>query len=165
MTAFAIDVFEFCRLGERREGEVSVADLPRLAAECIDAHASLRWTLQGGANSFGHPQLTMMVAGNVRLVCQRCMTALEHEIASEQVLVLVRNEEQADEIEELLGDESIDVIVGAKSMNILDLVEDEALLSLPLSSRHEVCPDGAVQDAAGNVRKPSPFDVLKGLKQ
>ncbi|HEY6773655.1 MAG TPA: YceD family protein [Oxalicibacterium sp.] len=165
MTAFAIDVFEFCRLGERREGEVSVVDLPRLAAECIDAHASLRWTLQGGANSFGHPQLTMMVAGNVRLVCQRCMTALEHEIASEQVLVLARNEEQADEIEELLGDESIDVIVGAKSMNILDLVEDEALLSLPLSSRHEVCPNGAVQDAAGNVRKPSPFDVLKGLKQ
>ncbi|GGI53126.1 YceD family protein [Oxalicibacterium solurbis] len=165
MTAFAIDVFEFCRLGERREGEVSVADLPRLVAECIDANASLHWTLQGGTNSFGHPQLTMTVAGKVRLVCQRCMTALEHEIASEQVLVLARDEEQADEIEELLDDESIDVIVGAKSMNILDLVEDEALLSLPLSSRHEVCPDGAMQDAAGNVRKPSPFDVLKGLKQ
>lgn len=165
MTAFAIDVFEFCRLAERREGEVSVADLPRLAVECIDTNALLHWTLLGGTNSFGHPQLTMTVAGKVRLICQRCMTALEHEIASEQLLVLAKSDEQADEIEELLDDESIDVIVGAKSMNILDLVEDEALLSLPLSPKHDACPEGAVQENAGNARKPSPFDVLSKLKQ
>lgn len=165
MTALVIDAFEFCRLAERREGEIPVADMPRLAAECTNAAASLRWTLQGGVNGFGHPQLTMTVVGNVQLACQRCMAPLAHAIDSEQALVLAKSDEQADEIETLLDDDTIDVIVGSKAMNIADLVEDEALLSLPLAPKHEVCPDNAALESLGTARKPSPFDVLKGLRQ
>lgn len=165
MGALVIDAFEFCRLAERREGEIAVADMKRLELECADVATSLRWTLQGGANSFGHPQLIMTVAGTVHLRCQRCMTSLEHVIESEQVLVLAKSDDQADEIETLLDDDTIDVIVGSKAMNILDLVEDEALLSLPLAPKHEVCPGNVVTDGSSDTRKPSPFDVLKGLKQ
>jgi uncharacterized protein len=165
MDACVIDAFEFCRLAGRREGEIAVADMKRLSAECVDATASLRWTLQGGANSLGYPQLIMMVTGTVHLRCQRCMTSLEHAIESEQALVLAQNDEQADEIETQLDDDTIDVIVGMKAMNILDLVEDEALLSLPLAPKHDVCPGNAVTEVFSDARKPSPFDVLKGLKQ
>ena len=165
MDAFVIDAFEFCRLGQRREGEIAVVDMKRLSAECADVSTFLSWTLQGGANGFGHPQLIMTVSGKVNVRCQRCMTSLEHEIDSEQVLALAKSDDQADEIEALLDDESIDVIVGTKTMSILDLVEDEALLSLPLAPKHDVCPGNAVTDGLSDARKPSPFDVLKGLKQ
>jgi uncharacterized protein len=42
------------------------------------------------------------------------------------------------------------------------LVEDEALLSLPLSPRHEVCPEGS--EAAVSSKLESPFAILKKLK-
>jgi uncharacterized protein len=59
----------------------------------------------------------------------------------------------------------VDVIVGSRSLDILALVEDEALLALPLAPKHEVCPDQSVQDLAGESKKESPFSVLKNLKK
>ncbi len=166
MSAFIIDAFEFCRLREQCEGDVPVADMPRLAAESVNAaSASLHWVLQGGEDGFGHAQLTMTVTGKVHLMCQRCMTPLEYAIESEQVLILAKSDEHADEIDALLADDTIDVIVGSRSMNVRELVEDEALLSLPLAPKHETCPDNVATDALTGARKPSPFDVLKGMKQ
>ncbi|MFD2272254.1 YceD family protein [Undibacterium arcticum] len=86
-------------------------------------------------------QLTLAVSGTVQLMCQRCLTPFAHEIAAESVLMLAKDEERADEMDELLDDDTIDVIVASKTLNVPDLVEDEALLALPFSPKHEVCPD------------------------
>jgi len=163
MSAPVIDAFEFCRLKERLEGETPVAELPRLAAECVDPNTSLRWSLEGGMDTFGHPRLRMGVAGTVQLTCQRCMTPFAFPIRSESVLVLAKSEAQADEIEELIADDAVDVIVGSRTANVLEWIEDEALLALPLSPRHEICPDGRAVGDRGDDGKPSPFDVLKGI--
>ena len=80
------------------------------------------------------------------------------------MLILAKDETEADKIEEMLGDEDIDVIVGSREMNVFDLVEDEALLALPLSPRHEVCPDASKLEGL-KAEKPSPFAVLKDLKR
>ena len=50
-------------------------------------------------------------------------------------------------------------------MQVMELVEDEALLALPLSPRHEACPDKAAIEVLDEVKKPSPFAVLKNIKQ
>jgi uncharacterized protein len=165
MGALVIDAFEFCRLKERLEGETPVADLKRLAADCVRPTNSLRWSLVGGKDALGHPQLTMSVVGSVQLMCQRCMTPYDYSFETESILLLAKSEEQADEIEESVADDAIDVIVGGKTMNVLDLIEDEALLALPLSPRHEVCPDTAALDAVNERKQASPFDVLKNIKQ
>jgi uncharacterized protein len=47
-------------------------------------------------------------------------------------------------------------------MDLLALVEDEALLSLPLSPRHEVCPEGS--EVVVDSKLESPFAILKKLK-
>ena len=78
--------------------------------------------------------------------------------------MLAKDEERADEMDELLDDDMIDVIVASKTLSVLDLVEDEALLALPISPKHEVCPD-ATQLEVLKSKKESPFAVLKGLKQ
>jgi uncharacterized protein len=161
MNAFVIDAFEFCRLKERREGEIAVADLPRLAAETADSSGILRWSLQGGMHAVRHPQLTLTVTGPVRLMCQRCLTPFTLDIVSGSTLVLAPDEASVDAIETLVDDDEIDVIAGSRSMKILDLVEDEALLSLPISPRHDACPDQAMLDALNNKEKVSPFAVLK----
>ena len=165
MNASVIDAFEFCRRKEYLEGEVAVAELPRLAEESIDQFGAIRWSLQGASNSLGHPQMTLSVAGGVRLSCQRCLAPFVFDIGSESILVLAKNEEGADEIEALLDDESIEVIVGSKAFNLTELVEDEALLAIPLSPKHDACPDQPVFGASPDTVSASPFAVLKNLKQ
>ena len=166
MSAFVIDAFEFSRLKEQAEGELAVADMARLAGETADRSGALKWSLIGGTDKVGHPQLKLSVSGQVNLVCQRCLTAMPFEVSSESVLVLAKDEESADAIEELLNDESIDVIVGEAEFNVSYLIEDEALLALPVAPKHDVCPAQAVAESgAAATEKVSPFSVLKNLKQ
>lgn len=163
MTAFVIDAFEFARQHDRREGEIAIADMSRLTKESPNTSGMLRWSVTGGSGKLGNPQLTLKVSAMVNPVCQRCLTSFPLEIATESALILAKSEADADRLEELLDDDDLEVIVGSKEMNLLDLIEDEALLALPLSPRHEVCPDASALEAQKGD-KPSPFAVLKGLK-
>jgi uncharacterized protein len=165
MNAFMIDAFELCRIKERLEGEIAVSDLPRLAEESVDKFGAIRWSLQGGSDKLGHPQLLLSVSGSVRLICQRCLTPFQFDIASESTLILAQDEAGADEIDALLADDSLEVIVGSKAFNVQELIEDEALLAIPLSPKHDVCPDQLVQRIEQEAEKVSPFAVLKKLKQ
>ena len=164
MKPIAIDAFDFGRLKEKREGEVPVAEFTRLAQECVDTSGMLRWTLVGGTHESGHPQLVMQVSGTVMLVCQRCLKPFPFSIASESVLVLAHDEAQADQIEAMLDDDSLDVIVGTKALDVADLIEDEALLAIPQAPKHDECPDKATMQVDAAAVKPSPFAVLKNMK-
>ena len=167
MNGLLIDAFEFSRLKERREGQLPIAALPRLAKEALSDAGIIAWAIAGDNDHVGHPRLRLQIAGAVRLTCQRCLGPLDFDVSGEAVLILAKDEEQADQIDELLADDEIDVIVGAKSMSIAELVEDEALLAIPLSVRHDVCPD-ALPDSLDSLAadgKPSPFAILKDLKR
>lgn len=164
MGTFVIDAFEFCRLKEQAEGELSVADLARLAGETVDRSGAIKWSLSGGADKLGHPQLRLSISGQVNLVCQRCLTSMPFQVSSDSKLVLARDEDAADAIEELLDDEEIDVIVGDAAFDVGVLVEDEALLALPVAPKHDVC-SGHVAAEVVAAEKVSPFSVLKNLKQ
>lgn len=165
MSAFVIDAFEFCRLKERLEGDVAVADLARLAEDTVDRSGLVHWSLQGESDSNGHPQLMLSVSGSVRLLCQRCLTPFAFGIASETALILAKDENSVDEIDALLADDTIDVIVGSRAMDIIALIEDEALLALPLSPRHDVCPDQSMVSEHQEAKKDSPFAILKNIKK
>ncbi len=163
MNAFVIDAFEFCRISGSREGVTPVAEMTRLTKDCADQSGSIAWKIVGGTSKTGFPTMTMSVTGTVQLICQRCLTPYAHKIDASTLLMLGKDDDQADEIEEMLDDETIDVIVGSRTMNVADLVEDEALLALPHTPKHGACPDTSALDAL-KVAKKSPFDALKGLK-
>lgn len=164
MNAFLIDAFAFARQKELREGELALSQLSRLAAECAAGDGKLNWAVQGGTHAVGVPQMRLQLQGEVHLVCQRCLQQFAFHLESEALLVLAKDDEHADELEELIDDDSVDVIVGSNSMNLLDLVEDEALLALPLSPRHKVCPDNSLLESV-QAEKELPFAVLQGLKK
>jgi len=84
--------------------------------------------------------------------------------------------EEADEFP--LDDDEVEVIVGSRQFDLVDLIEEELLLSLPLVPKHNVCPEihesllpGAADDepdeggAQEADEKPNPFAVLEKLKQ
>ncbi len=164
MNVFTIDAIEFSRLNERREGEIALADLSRLSKECVNTDGLIRWSLQGGVGKFSYSQLTLIVSGVVQLVCQRCLTPLEFKIASESVLVLAPDEGRADDMEMTLDDDAVDVIIASKTLDVLELIEDEALLALPLAPKHLACPDSVLLEEHKN-QKESQFAILKTLKR
>ena len=169
MKQFAIDAFDFGLARERCDGALPVTAMPRLVPECVDASGTMLWSLTGGTHASGHPQLALTVSGAVQLVCQRCMQPFEYWIDANSVLVLARDDVQADQIEEMLDDDSLDVIVGSAALNVMDLIEDETLLALPQAPKHVECPSNVLSaissagDALG-AAKSSPFAVLKNLK-
>ncbi|TWI49763.1 uncharacterized protein IP92_00984 [Pseudoduganella flava] len=138
--------------------------MERLARDCADPSGSITWKAEGGTSKQGYPQMRLAVAGTVQLNCQRCLTPFAYEIDSSTLLMLGADDATADEIEEVIDDETVDVIVGTRSMNLMDLIEDEALLALPQAPKHDVCPDTALLDSLRGEKK-SPFDALKALKK
>jgi uncharacterized protein len=163
MSAFVIDAFEFSRSNGHRDGVTPVAEMSRLNKECADQTGDIAWAVDGATSAHGYAQLTLSVSGTVHLQCQRCMAPFAYEIDSSTVLMLGKDDDHADEIEATIDDESIDVIVGSRSQDIRDLIEDEALLALPQSPKHDVCPDSKLLDLLKSD-KPSPFAGLKDLK-
>lgn len=164
MNAYIIDAFEFCRQKERREGTLAVAEMPRLVEDCADTSGEVRWALQGGTGEHGYPQWDLQVNATVQLMCQRCLTPFSFDVASHSTLIIARDDEKADDMEVSLEDESVDVIVGSKAFNIFELIEDEALLALPLAPRHLQCQDAELPSFASD-EKELPFSGLQGFKQ
>lgn len=164
MNSYLIDPFEFCRNGGSLKGNASLSELNRLSAVCADQAGELKWEVSGTVNKRNQPELSLEVSGTVNLMCQRCLSPLVFDVDSETTVLVAKTEEQADEMEETLGNEdSVEVIVADGKINVLDLIEDEALLSLPLSSKHEVCPDSSMGELKNNIQ--SPFSVLGKLKK
>jgi uncharacterized protein len=164
MNPFVIDAFEYSRLREQREGWMTVSDFARLSEDMTDKSGSIHWSLHGSINSDGLPQLELSVSGNIQLVCQRCLGSFDFDIASESFLILATDETQADEVDALLDDDAIDVIIGSRELNVVELMEDEILLGIPLSPKHLVCPDIGTLEAMNGANEPSPFAVLKEIK-
>lgn len=157
------DPARFCRDGLRLEGEAKVAELGRLAAVCADTSGELQWQVSGKIHESGHPVLELAVTGCINLICQRCLEVFPLALDASTAVVLAGSEEEADEVEDgLEPDDPTEVIVGEKKMDVLVLVEDEVLLSLPLSPRHDICP--ATGASLKAVRRESPFAILGNLK-
>jgi len=168
-----IDAFAFCRSGEQQSGVLSPDQLVRLRAECVSGQGEVAWKLVGTTHASGYPTLRLSVHATIHLMCQRCLTPFVFQIQSESTVILAKDEQVADEIEASLeygeegGDAGFDteVIVGSKAFDIMALIEDEALLAIPQSPKHEVCPAKEVAeklDAFAIAKKESPFAALKG---
>lgn len=183
------DIFAFCRKGGSAEGEIAVRDLPRILAETAeDAPATapdetFRYTIRGfvqedaaepGAPAVQRLYLDVTTAGRVWQDCQRCLAAFAEPIDTDMRFEVMASEEEADAVPD--EDEDVDVIVGSRRFSVLELIEDEVLLALPVAPKHEVCPtvheslvtgvDGEVEPEAPpeEEKRPSPFAALAGLK-
>lgn len=164
MNSYLIDPFGFCKNGDSIDGQTPVSELERLASVCADQSGELIWKVSGFLDNRQRPCLLLNVTGNVNLVCQRCLDSLVYGLDSTTTVIVAGTEEEADGIEESLEDEeAVEVIVSDGKVEVMDLVEDEALLALPLSARHDVCPDSSMD--GWKEKRESPFSVLKELKR
>lgn len=158
-----IDNLDFARNGRVMHGTAPLAGFSRLQDSLLSNQGVLNYTLSGKTGAKGEPLLICSIEGKLVLQCQRCLEALEYPLHVESRLRLVQGATQFDDLDD--GDEEVDSIPVSAEMDVLALVEDEILLSLPISPLHppELCL-GRGGEKPVNEKGSNPFGVLAALK-
>lgn len=162
MSTLLIDVFNLAKTAAERTGQLPIAQLTRMQSDLIDTQGALTYRVSGEPPSLLHIE----VQGALNMTCQRCLEPLNQPIDVNNTLHLVASEAELDSEEDELnaiiaGIDAPEKIVGATDFDILALLEDEIILSLPISVVHDVCP---TQLPTSSGQKASVFDVLAKLK-
>lgn len=162
--AGAIDSLEFARSEQALIGELPLSSLERLHDVLVDTGGALRYTLRGDRDDRNRPQLHLTIDSDLRLQCQRCLEALDYPLELRNTLLLIPRGEQADDM--LDEPESPDAIEASAELDVAELIEDEVLLSLPLSPRHAegACESRTRLQEDGGVA-PSAFSQLATLRR
>ncbi|MFO1386236.1 MAG: YceD family protein [Chitinivorax sp.] len=155
-----IDSGEFAREGLSLHGEIALRDLQRVLGSVQSDTGVIRYALQGGVDKLQRRYLRLSVTGEVSLLCQRCMLPFVFAIDSDSLLTLFNSEADIDAASE--QDETLEGILADREQSVVDLIEDEILLALPLAPKHEVCASDGNSDSV--AKKPNPFAVLQQLK-
>ena len=162
-----IDSLDFARNGRRISGEVQIAKLPRLLDMLENPQGLLSYTVQGGVDQQGTHFLDVSVAGQCRLRCQRCLNGMDYPVRIDTRLML-RDQASLDVLDSKVAggeEEEFDSILADAHLDVLDLLEEEILLGMPIAPKHEL---GACQVADGkNAQREetNPFAVLAKLKR
>lgn len=158
-----IDPEVFAAQSQQLTGTVLLSELDERvwAHEYLaDKHATVTVSLQGGRDRWQRLFLDLNVQGGVPLVCQRCVQPMPFEFEEDSHIVLFADDESLDEA--MLADDELEGMLLEKTLDVHTLVEDQILMALPFSPRHEDCDNVALAEV--NQDKPNPFAVLAGLK-
>jgi uncharacterized protein len=159
---FVIDALDFVHNAGAHHGKIAPAELERLQDYLTDSHGGLEYAVSGVLGG-DNPVLRVVVKGTINLQCQRCLAGLAHELDLKADILLARNESELSRFDE---DDSVDGVLAVPEMDVLALIEDEIILSLPISPRHPAgeCSIGKpAGDAA--VGREHPFAALVTLKK
>lgn len=159
-----IDTLDFVRNAGSLRGRVCPCDLERLQDYLADKAGELVYSIEGLFDHQDRPMLRIAVSGTVNLSCQRCLEQLEHALELESELLLARNEDELCRYDENV---TVDAIMASTALDILTLIEDEIILSLPNSPRHQdvACLTTSKLEIYRAVTDEHPFAALATLKQ
>ncbi len=163
-SASLADPMAFARDGGSLSGSIEVARLERLHDLLANISGVIAWEISGREDEddggVKRSFLWLELDGDLQLQCQRCLGPWAFALRLSSCLELIAP--GAPWPEEDIEDDSCDVIEAERNLGLLSLVEDEILLALPQSPRHEVCTPP--EEAAGKG-KASPFAALAALKK
>ena len=158
-----VNPVELAGQGAHLTGTLPLKAMSRLTQACLEdkgeVHADLYF---GRAESGNVLEMTGTVDATVRVACQRCLEPMELELRTETRLLLLRTGER----EESLAQE-VDALVADRPLLLIQLVEDELLLVMPMIPLHSLdrCPAREHVDSPGGAPKAKPLSTLGRLKR
>ena len=175
--AIALKKVDFCAPQTYRgAGFLAITAMPRLAKEVasINPGDGFAWEMEthfeDSPGSEPLQILDLVLKGRLHLVCQRCLQDCAVDLEEKRRFVLVASEAEADNFP--LEDEEQEPLVASQHFNLLETIEDEVLLSLPLIPKH---PEGFCEPHAtvfglededdGLDERENPFNILKNMKK
>jgi uncharacterized protein len=177
----ALKKVDFCApQSYRGAGFLPISDMPRLAEEAsaINPGDGFDWQMETHfedlPGSESRQILELDLKGRLQLVCQRCLQDCTVDLDEKRRFVLLATEAEADDYP--MEDEEQEPLVASQHFNLLETIEDEVLLSLPLIPKHPegfcephasvfgVGDEDEVVDEVVDERE-NPFNILKNMKK
>jgi uncharacterized protein len=156
-----INGLEFARKKLEIHGTIENSQLIR-ARDLMSSHTGIvKWALSGSVGLDGKSKLTLLIKGVVQMPCQRCLESVSVDLNLKSEFILVRDDSEIpsedDDVDEY------DYLVADAEMDILTLVEDEVLLTLPYAPKH-IVEDCSVKSKQLETKVPNPFAALRDFK-
>ncbi|WP_420553895.1 YceD family protein [Neptuniibacter marinus] len=155
------------KLAEREvriTGAVALDKVPILCQSLIGTEGSIDVDLQFAVDEQRIRTITGSAEGHVFMTCQRCLDPVEVAVEVDFNLGLAASEDAAKQLPRIYDP----LIVGDEEIELLSVVEEELILSLPHDAYHDDCSIKTSYGDAGAVAenndKPNPFSVLAQLK-
>jgi uncharacterized protein len=167
-----LDVRAACRAGEEKAGELTLSALPR-CRDMAPEDGRLTYRVRFFEGQGVHPlSAEIGVEASLALECARCRETVVQSVASASLLSFVFSEEQAEHVDA----EAEPVILGPEGrVKLLELIEDELLMAVPLMPVHEtpcgpIPPDrpyesGQLAEPVDDDGDDNPFAALAALKK
>lgn len=158
-----VDGFDLVRCRDVLAGTMTIEEsLPRLAGivSVSDPSSCIRYEVSASTED-GRTSLAIRVQGTLSLTCQRCLSVLPFDVDLYSRLLLVGKDDvwPDDDGWGGLEDESCDAIEAEGGLDLEALLEEEILLALPISPRHESCESPVVKVSS------TAFSALSKLSQ
>ena len=149
-----IDNYDFAKRHMQLEQDVDVSKLNRALELFEGLNGNLKVKISGDV--LDKPILNISVYGKISTLCQICLDPVEIDVSHNNIVPIFKDESQLDEA--LFGEnaEYADGIVADPEFNVLDFIEDEVIMLLPVSPRHKTCNFVPVPEIRSNS-----FEILK----
>jgi len=164
-----VEPYKLAARHERLEGTVALDSLARLAEEAGPQTGQCQVVLEFAVNAQGRREIRGHLQAELSLACRRCLEPMAQVVESHFLLGMVSDEALAGE----LPSSHEPVLVENEQLDLLTVVEDELILSLPQVVYHDeqkcgVSAQQLVSKAddvdAGASSARNPFAVLNALK-
>ena len=143
------------------EGIATLEEFPRLAESVADRPVEVHFTVTAGLDRQRRKVVSCIIEGFVFLTCQSTLEVFRQALAIDDRIVLVDSEGNLPPIEE--ESDAEDYLVADGPVDVLDLVEDAILLSLPMVPRKPGLEEPRGKKEEGP--RESPFAALASLKK
>ena len=158
-----IDAFELARLRGVVEGRLPIDATRRLRASLRNGAGAIDYRLQGLIDDHGRPAMRLSLRGELPHTCDRCGQAMSLPLAHEATFYFVRDESELATLP-VVADEDAEPLLGSIAFDVATLVEDEAILCIPVSPRHADCAVSAdAESPPMKSTRTNPFAELPGL--
>ncbi len=159
-----VDPFRFADNGTRLQGTLPINEMTRLKSGLASDEGGVDINLLFGVDEEGIRFLRGHLKTDLIVQCQRCMETFKYGIIDDFMLGIVETEEQADELPERFDP----VVVKDEELSILEVVEDELIVSLPIVPMHK-SEDCKVKmpfkaDSDDEAESDNPFKVIELLR-
>lgn len=167
-----LDVRALAQEGLVLDGRFALAALTRLTDLLAHppADAEVVWQARGierpVRGSGPEVWLELEARAELPLQCQRCLEPVVQSVVVQRRFRFVRDETEAARLD---GETEDEVLVLTRELDLLELVEDELVLDLPLVPRHERCEPPRAAHADGmpddGAVASNPFAALAALRR
>ncbi|GAB2782737.1 23S rRNA accumulation protein YceD [Halomonas shantousis] len=162
-----VEPYKLAANHEQLEGLMSLERMSRLSEEIGEQEGDCEVRMDFGIDAHGRRFIEGELTAKVQVPCRRCLEPIPVTLESRFLLGMVSSDALA---AELPGDYE-PVLVESEQLNLLPVVEDELILSVPQVVYHDEAECAVSQDQLASAdpdfsdeRPENPFSVLRTLK-